>query len=66
MEAGIIDAIAQLQRTETPPPPKPTTTTEIPMFQTNDELLNGILHSFIKWSDEKEETKQQDMIYATE
>ena len=46
MEAGLRDAIAQLQRTETPPPPKPTTTTEIPM--TNDQLLNGILHSFIK------------------
>jgi len=67
MEAGLRDAIAQLQRTETPPPPRPTTTTEIPM--TNDQLLNGILHSFIKRSDEKEETKQQeqqDMIYATE
>ena len=67
METGLIDAIRQLQQTETPPPPKPTTTTQIPM--TNDELLNGILHSFIKRSDEKEETKQQeqqDMIYATE
>jgi len=65
MEAGLRDAITKLQRTETPPPP--TTTTEIPM--TNDQLLNGILHSFIKRSDEKEETKQQeqqDMIYATE
>jgi len=65
MEAGLRDAITQLQRTETPPPP--TTTTEIPM--TNDQLLNGILHSFIKRSDEKEEAKQQDkqkMIYATE
>jgi hypothetical protein len=65
MEAGLIDAIKKLQRTETPPPP--TTTTEIPM--TNDQLLNGILHSFIKRSDEKEEAKQQDkqkMIYATE
>jgi hypothetical protein len=65
MEAGLIDAIKKLQQTETPP--LPTTTTEIPM--TNDQLLNGILHSFIKRSDEKEETKQQkqqDMIYATE
>jgi hypothetical protein len=65
MEAGLIDAIKKLQRTE--PPPPPTTTTEIPM--TNDQLLNGILHSFIKRSDEKEEAKQQDeqkMIYATE
>jgi hypothetical protein len=65
MEAGLRDAIARLQRTETPPPS--TTTTEILM--TNDALLNGILHSFIKRSDEKEETKQQeqqDMIYATE
>jgi len=65
MEAGLIDAIKKLQRTE--PPPPPTTTTEIPM--TNDQLLNGILHSFIKRSDEKEEAKRQDeqeMIYATE
>ena len=65
MEAGLRDAITKLQRTEAPPPP--TTTTEIPM--TNDQLLNGILHSFIKRSDEREETKQQeqqDMIYATE
>jgi len=62
MEAGLRDAITKLQRTEAPPPP--TTTTEIPM--TNDQLLNGILHSFIKRSDEREETKQQDMVYATE
>ena len=65
MEAGLRDAITKLQRTEAPPPP--TTTTEIPM--TNDQLLNGILHSFIKRSDEREETKQQEqqeMIYATE
>jgi len=67
METGLIDAIRQLQQTETPPPPKPASTTEIP--KTNDELLNGILHSFVKRAKEKEETKQQeqqDMIYATE
>jgi hypothetical protein len=65
METGLRDAITKLQRTEAPPPP--TTTTEIPM--TNNQLLNGILHSFIKRSDEREETKQQEqqeMIYATE
>jgi hypothetical protein len=68
METGLIDAIRQLQRIETPPPPKPiSTTTEIP--KTNDELLNGILHSFVKRAKEREETKQQEqqeMIYATE
>ena len=65
MEAGIIDALKKLKRTE--PPTPPATTTEIPM--TNDLLLDGILHSFIKRSNEKEEAKQQDeqkMIYATE
>jgi len=64
METGLIDAIKRLQRTE---PPPPTTTTEIPM--TNDQLLNGILHSLIKRPDEKEETRrqnEQEMIYATE
>ena len=67
METGLIDAISQLQQTETPPPPKPASTTDIP--KTNDKLLNGILHSFVKRAKEKEETKQQeqqDMIYATE
>ncbi len=67
METGLIDAIRQLQQTGTPPPPKPASTTEIP--KTNDELLNGILHSFVKRAKEKEETKQQEqqeMIYATE
>ena len=67
MEAGLRDAITRLQQLERPPPPKVTTTTEIPM--TNDQLLTGILHSFIERSDEKEETKrqeQQEMIYATE
>ncbi len=68
METGLIDAIRQLQQSETPPPPKPiSTTTEIP--ETNDELLNGILHSFVERAKEREETKQQEqqeMIYATE
>jgi len=68
METGLIDAIRQLQRSESPPPLKPiSTTTEIP--KTNDELLNGILHSFVKRAKEREETKQQEqqeMIYATE
>jgi len=67
METGIIDAIRQLRKTEIQTTPQPTTTTEIP--RTNNELLNGILHSFIKRSDEREETKQQEqqeMIYATE
>ncbi len=54
MEAGLIDAIKKLQRTE--PPPPPTTTTEIPM--TNDQLLNGILHSFIKRKGGGQTTKQ--------
>jgi hypothetical protein len=67
METGLIDAIRQLRKTETQTTPQPTTTTEIP--RTNNELLQGILHSFIKRSDEREETKQQEqqeMIYATE
>jgi len=57
METGLIDAIRQLQRRETPPPPISTeipktnddpisTSTEIP--KTNDELLEGILHPFGK------------------
>jgi hypothetical protein len=61
METGLIDAIRQLQRRETPPPPTQTSTsteilktnddpiptsTEIP--KTNDELLDGILHPFGK------------------
>jgi hypothetical protein len=36
MEAGLVDAIIQLQQLATPPPPKPTSATKIPMFQTND------------------------------
>jgi len=78
MEAGLVDAIIQLQQLATPPPPKPTSATKIPMFQTNDEQIHSILHSFVnkmlnKQAEEKEETpnasgltKQQEMIYATE
>ncbi len=78
MEAGVIDTIIQLQQIATPPPPKPTSATKIPMFQTNDEQIHSILHSFInktlnKQAEEKEEapnasglTRQQEMIYATE
>ena len=78
MEAGLIDAIIQLQQIATPPPPKPTSAMKIPMFQTNDEWIHSILHSFVnktlnKQAEEKEETsnalgltKQQEMIYATE
>jgi hypothetical protein len=78
MEAGLIDAIIQLQQIATPPPPKPTSAMKIPMFQTNDERIHSILHSFVnktlnKQAEEKEEapnasglTKQQEMIYATE
>jgi hypothetical protein len=48
------------------------------MFQSNDERIHGIIHSFVnktlnKHAEEKEEapnaaglTKQQEMIYATE
>jgi hypothetical protein len=78
MEAGLINAIIQLQQLATPPPPKPTSATKIPMFQTNDERIHSILHSFVnktlnKQAEEKEEapnasglTKQHEMIYATE
>ena len=78
MEAGLVDAIIQLQQLATPPPPKPTSATKIPMFQSNDERIHSILHSFVnktlnKEAEEKEETpnasgltKQQEMIYATE
>jgi hypothetical protein len=65
MEAGIRDAITKLQQTETPSPP--TTTTEIPKI--HEQLLDGILHSFSKRSDERKGTKQQErteMIYDTE
>jgi hypothetical protein len=78
MEAGLVDAIIQLQQLATPPPPKPTSATKIPMSQTNDERIHSILRSFVnktlnKQAEEKEETpnasgltKQQEMIYATE
>jgi hypothetical protein len=78
MEAGLVDANIQLQQLATPPPPKPTSATKIPMFQSNDEQIHSILHSFVnktlnKEAEEKEETpnasgltKQQEMIYATE
>ncbi len=78
MEEGLVDAIIQLQQLATPPPPKPTSATKIPMFQSNDERIHSILHSFInkmlnKEVEEKEETpnasgltKQQEMVYATE
>jgi hypothetical protein len=78
MEAGLVDAIIQLQQLATPPPPKPTSATKIPMFQSNDERIHSILHSFVnktlnKEAEEKEETpnasgltKQQEMVYATE
>ena len=68
METGLLDAIRQLRQSELPPPLEPiSTTTEVP--KTNDELLNGILHSFVERAKEREETKQQEqqeMIYATE
>jgi hypothetical protein len=62
----------------TPPPPKPTSATKIPMFQSNDERIHSIIHSFVnqtlnKEAEEREETpnvsgltKQQEMTYATE
>jgi hypothetical protein len=78
MEARLIDTIIQLQQIATPLLPKPTSATKIPMFQSNDERIHSILHSFVnkmlnKQAEEKEETpnasgltKQQEMIYATE
>jgi len=78
MEAGLVDAIIQLQQLATPPPPKPTSATKIPMFQSNDERIHSIIHSFVnktlnKQAEEREEapnasglTKQQEMVYATE
>ncbi len=78
MEAGLVDAIIQLQQLVTPPPPKPTSATKIPMFQTNDERIHSIIHSFVnrtlnKEAEEREETpnasgltKQQEMVYTTE
>jgi hypothetical protein len=78
METALIDAIIQLQQIATPPPPKQTSATKIPMFQTHDERIHSILHSFVnktlnKQAEEKEETptvsgltKQQEQMYATE
>jgi hypothetical protein len=78
METGLVDAIMQLQQLATPPPPKPTSATKIPLFQSNDERIHGIIQSFVnetlnKQAEEREEapnasglTKQQEMIYATE
>jgi len=59
METGLIDAIRQIQRRETPKPPTPTST-EIPTTnngpistsketpKTNDEVLDDLLHPFGK------------------
>jgi hypothetical protein len=78
MEAGLVNAIIQLQQLATPPPPKPTQASRIPSFQSNNERIHGIIHSFVnktlnKQAEEKEEepsasglTKQQEMVYATE
>jgi hypothetical protein len=75
MEEALIDAIIQLQQMATPPPT--TTTTELPIFQTKDERILGILHAFVnktlnKQAKEREEkpnasglTKQQEQMYAT-
>ncbi len=75
MEEALIDAIIQLQQIATPPP---TTTTELPIFQTKDEQIHGILHAFVnktlnKQAEEREEkpnasglTNQQEQMYATE
>jgi hypothetical protein len=78
MEAALIYAIIQLQQITTPPPIKLTSATKIPIFQTNDDRIHSILHSFVnktlnKQAEEREETptasdltKQQEMMYATE
>ena len=78
MEAGLVDAIIQLQQLATPPPPKPTSASKIPIFQSNNERIHGIIHSFVnktlnKQAEEREEapnaaglTKQQEMVYAME
>jgi hypothetical protein len=54
MEAGLVDAIIQLQQLVTPPPPKPTSATKIPMFQSNDERIHSIIHSFVNKTLNKE------------
>jgi len=78
MEAGLVNAIIQLQQLATPPPPQPASASRIPTFQSNNERIHGIIHSFVnktlnKQAEEKEEepsisglTKQQEMVYATE
>jgi hypothetical protein len=74
-EADLIDVIIQLQLA-TPPPT--TTTTQLPIFQTKDERIHGILHAFVnktlnRQAEERKEkpnaselTKQQEQMYATE
>ena len=76
MEAALIDAIFQLQQLATPP--STTTTTKLPIFQTKDERIHGILHAFVnktlnKQAEEREEkptasglTIPQERMYATE
>ncbi len=76
MQSALVNAIIQLQQAATPPPT--TTTTQAPVFQTNDERIHDILHSFINKTlnndaEEREEnkcdsglTKQQEQMYATE
>jgi hypothetical protein len=59
MEAGLVDAIIQLQQLATPPPPKPTSATKIPMFQSNDERIHSILHSFVKKCSTKKQKKRR-------
>ncbi len=75
MEAALIDAIIQLQQLATPPPK--TMTTELPIFQTKNERIHGILHAVVnktlnKQAKEREEKpnasglmKQQERIYTT-
>ncbi len=70
MEAALINAIIQLQQLATPPPT--TTTTKLLIFQTKDERIPSILHTFVnktlnKQAEEREEkpnasglTKQQE------
>jgi hypothetical protein len=76
MEAALIDAIIQSQQLATLP--ATTMTMELPIFQTKDERIHGILHAFVnktlnKQAEEREEkpnasglTKQQERMYTTE